>query len=216
MRELDLGDLQMVVRDARFAFKTDHAIIGGGAVRDLLLSQSGLHRRVKDIDVFVRLDGMPIAITSPADCAPVAGAFKEGCERFLGSLGMFIEGFEGTVQFRPVEETESGVNPFCFARIMTNEWPVPIEVIGIGGDPVDEIVDYDFNISQCILTPRSTLMTPACAAGHRNHVVEFMGGIRDEASLQRSKRRLARLRDKYSDFEFTNCQILDATPEIQK
>jgi len=216
MRTLSIFDLQSIVHDARFAFKTDHVIIGGGAIRDLLLSKEGRQRPVKDIDLFVRLEGMPIAVTCEKDIAPAAAIFKLGCEHLLSTLGMFIEDFQGSFEVRPVEETDSGVNPFCFATVKTNEWPVPIEVIGIGGNPIDEIVDYDFNISQCILTERTVLMTQACAEGQRRRVVEFMGGTRDDASLQRSKRRLARLREKYNDFEFTNCQILDATPEKQK
>lgn len=190
--QYDLRHLQSLSYEVRHLFGGE-AIIAGGAVRDTVTGKP-----VKDIDIFVML-------TDDDDKA--SEKFATACEKLAKELG-------GEVELDCSPEAYGG--QFDLARITVKEEGEPdeiYEVIGIWEEyPDNDVHDYDFGLSQMFVTSSGLFMTPAAAKDLQNKTITYMhaGKLRDLDNRLRSKRRLARLRAKYSDWTFVGCETLDA------
>lgn len=190
--QYDLGYLQSLSYEVRQLFGGE-AIIAGGAVRDTVTGKP-----VKDIDIFVML-------TSDDDKA--SEKFAIACEKLAKKLGGELE-------------IDSSPEFYCgqldLARVTVKEEGEPdeiYEIIGIWNEyPDNDVHDYDFGLSQMFVTSSGLFMTPAAAKDLQNKTITYMhaGKMRDHDNRLRSKRRLARLRAKYSDWTFVGCETLDA------
>jgi hypothetical protein len=188
-----LTDLQKIVCALReFA---PGCIIGGGAVRDTLLG-----RPVKDIDVFVQAD--------PADLRlPMI-------QQALGSLGFseqwMIQQALGSLGFSEQRVVTGEYPDALIADFLMPDGHPPIQVITLGRDPVDDVHHYDFGLSQCFVTPNGLFVTDKHTTDFLDRTITYTGSA-DTAieARRRSAKRLARLREKYSDFIFLNCEHLE-------
>ena len=190
--QYDLRHLQSLSYDVRLLFGGE-AIIAGGAVRDTVTGKP-----VKDIDIFVML-------TDDDDKA--SEEFAIACAKLAKDLG-------GELELDCSPESYGG--QFDLARVTVKEEGAPdeiYEIIGIWEEyPDNDVHDYDFGLSQMFVTGRGLFMTPAAAKDLQNKTITYMHAstIRDRDNRLRSKRRLARLRAKYSDWTFVGCETLDA------
>lgn len=181
---LTMEKLQDLCSEARIWFGTEELIIAGGAPRDLL---SGVP--VKDIDIFVRMD-------------PEFGdetAFTRGCKHLASILN-------GVPEFRPASEDYGNLLDLC--DITSAKTHSLIQVISIDRCPVSDVHSYDFGLSQVFVTPAGPFFTAAAVADRLNQTITHIPTYHNEAAFQRSKARLARLREKYLDWKFVNCEPL--------
>lgn len=193
--QYDLHHLQSLSYEVRLIFGGE-AIIAGGAVRDTVTGKP-----VKDIDIFVML-------TDDDDKA--SEKFAIACAKLAKELG-------GELELDCSPESYGG--QFDLARVTVKEEGEPdeiYEIIGIWEEyPDNDVHDYDFGLSQMFVTSSGLFMTPAAAKDLQNKTITYMhaGKLRDSDNRYRSKMRLARLRAKYQDWTFVNCEVLDAIPE---
>jgi hypothetical protein len=178
--------LQTLVQQARGIFQIPRLIIAGGAPRDAI---SGVP--IKDVDMFVAIKeewwGVP---DSP---------FVLGCKRLAIQLG-------GTAEMQ-------GTNPdypemFDLCNIDCGNGDI-VQVIGITDDPVDDVQRYDFGLSQVFVTPTGVFFTEAAVKDRANKTITYTPSARDDMrALARSAARYERLRAKYPDWSFVDCEPL--------
>jgi hypothetical protein len=94
------------------------------------------------------------------------------------------------------------------------DWPA-LELIALDRDPVDDVHAYDFDFSQCYITPSGIHFTQAGSLAYERienivSSVRYMG-TQDTplASRMRSAMRLKRLCAKYPSFVFLNTYPLE-------
>lgn len=184
---LTIEKLQVVCRHARAIFG-DSAIVSGGAPRDVL---SGV--AVKDIDIFVTLDTEQLGQPE--------SHFVLCCRLFAAAVG-------GEAVMRL--SNESYVNCFDLCDITQDGVKGALQIIGVSGDPADDVPLYDFDLSQVFVTPRGLFATEAAWRARAARTITFTPSAGDEKSLLRSKARLDRLRAKYTGWTFANTEGLDA------
>lgn len=210
MYKLDIQGLQQLCAEARSCFR-NNTIISGGAVRDTLLG-----RPVKDIDIFVQLRGLPDLLSADRESEQglMEGSFRQRCHNFILTIGLFETDF-AVKHFEIFDHADTsdscgedvGAN---VARLSTSNVPVPMEIIALKNDPVDDLVEYDFTISRCFVTARGLFMTQECMYDMRDKIIRYeKHNNHNEACWQRSKRRLARLRAKYPDWTCVGTNFLD-------
>lgn len=195
MQPITIEALRKLVQTGREAFGVNDLIIAGGAVRDTLNM-----RPVKDIDMFVSL-------TRHTDGDPESASdlFAGACARIADALGA-----PGTQTFR---ETPAEYGPLVdFCEIQTTPFGVPLQIIMIDDDPVDDVHKYDFGLSQCFVTPNTTFKTDAYLSDERHCTITYTPSAQDPAAMLRSKARLGRLRSKYEFYDYVGCTALDELP----
>lgn len=207
MNELTIERLQTLCVLARAYFETDHLIIAGGAPRDILHCKP-----VKDIDIFVQVTLEQLAPPSAgfndfefvAPCASTDSTFQAQCKAFAEALN-------GTAEFRKGPEAYGDLADLC--DIKTQSYPV--QIIALFQDPVDDVHGYDFGISQVFVTPRGVFSSARAVEDDLNCKVTYLReGDATPAQIERSRKRLARLREKYKHWNFKQCESLDAEPEV--
>ncbi len=196
MQPITIEALQALVSKARGVFGTNAVIIAGGAVRDTLHS-----RPVKDIDMFVTLAGV-----TDGDPEEAGVRFAQACAELAGSLQ-----FQGLPTFIQAPAEYGMLTDFC--EIPTTPYGVPLQIILIDDDPADDVHKYDFDLSQCFVTPNALFFTDAYRRSTEIREITYTPSAEDLAAQLRSKARLGRLRAKYPDWIFRNCEALDALPE---
>lgn len=175
--------LTELVSSLRFWFGNDRVIIAGGAPRDIL---SGVP--VKDIDIFV-----PVELEEGVDTP-----FYRGCKRLARK-------YDGNPVFRPV----SPEYPDCYG-ICDIETDLGIfQCIGLDRDPLDDLHHYDFGLSQVAVTPNGLLFTSAAVQDRAARTVTYTPHYPDALAIERSRKRLGRLRAKYAGWTFVNCESLE-------
>lgn len=185
---MNIGSLESYVEIARDIFG-EQAIIAGGAPRDILEG-----RPVKDIDVFVRIS------------CDEAGTkkFRQNCEEFADFFG-------GEAAFRPCEPGYTDHFDLCD---VTHDGGCKFEVIAVYTDPAADVHNYDFGLSQVFVTPNGIFQSPKAVEDSRAKKITYLHNPdRTTSAYYRSKARLARLREKYTDWDFVNCGFLDDLPE---
>jgi hypothetical protein len=214
MPRVDLDDLHCIVELARGIFETRDLIIAGGAPRDIL---SGIDP--KDIDIFVRVTeaqigrGGDLGLMEITDGKPSRDSwFCKTCEKFAVALG-YCE----TVSF--IDAPEDYGNVADIANINSERYGM-VQVVAITEDPVDDIVNYDFSLSQVFVTGAALFQTLICGNDRHARRITFTGNVEEmnENAIKRSIARLARLRAKYSSdsWIFVNCDVLDAEEQNLK
>lgn len=178
-----IKQLQDLVSLARVSFCTEHLIIAGGAPRDILNGAP-----VKDIDVFVNIE-------SSED------RFASRCEWFAKEIG-------GKLTLRESDPNYPDI--FNLADIECDNGIV--QIVGLYENPIDDVVKYDFTVSQVFVTPAGVFMTPAYVEDSRAKIIRYQPSNLETAAVKRSAARLERLRLKYpaSEWSFANCESLDA------
>lgn len=208
--ELTIGLLQELCSLARSYLGTSSLIIAGGAPRDVLHGTP-----VKDIDIFVQVTPDDLALpttefgafnydtdTFVAPSEPALSSFQQRCTNFARALN------GGTAEFRQSPEAYGGLADLC--DIKTNSYPV--QIIALFEDPIDDVHGYDFGLSQVFVTPRGVFFTKAFQEDSDNYTITYIDGDRSEAAVERSRKRLARLREKYGTFRFVGTEALDDGP----
>jgi hypothetical protein len=195
--------LQQLCSYAR-AWFGDSAIIAGGAPRDTL---SGVP--VKDVDIFVKvntddLEGGDIVnvdvFTETIEKLNGASAFTRNCQAFASA-------YDGVATFQKSPESYGGLADLCDIEIPGKQ---PIQIVALFEDPVDDVHAYDFTISQVFVTPRGLFQTPAAFKDRQRRFIRYTGDNgRDAAAIERSRKRLSRLRLKYPDWIYVDCYGLD-------
>jgi hypothetical protein len=184
---LTIEKLQQLCERARIYFGTGELIIAGGAPRDVL---SGV--QVKDIDVFIRMgeedfDGKQ---------------FAQHCRVFATVLG-------GTLELRPSAPEYPDI--FDLADIHAPNGLGVVQMVGLyDKSPIDDVVLYDFGLSQVFVTPKGLFFTEAAIRDRQNKTITYLPSSPNDAAVLRSKARLERLRQKYIGWTFANCESLDA------
>lgn len=198
MMALTIQNLQQLCNIARAAFETQHVIIGGGAPRDTL---SGVE--VKDIDVFVKIED------GEWDDPLV---FKNRAEYFAAILG-------GRPEFREPVDMEGYEALFDICEFLPQGpfagFPV-VQVVAVGVNPIDDVHEYDFGLSQVFVTPAGVFFTEAAAQDRATKTITYIDRGRSDAANLRSAQRLERLKVKYPDWAFANCERfekVEATPD---
>lgn len=188
---ITISQIQTVCGFARMAFNTEQLIIAGGAPRDIL---SGV--AVKDIDVFVKV--------SPEDLQGDNSAFKTRCNcltNMILGVAHFREAIEGYgVDICDIVDTAYG----------------EVQIIGIYEDPITDIGNFDFDLSQVFVTPNGLYHRDAAISARNSRTITYIGNPVDDSAMYRSKERLDRLRAKYPDWKFTNCEGLDQLPSLKE
>jgi hypothetical protein len=187
MSALQMSDLFYVVNFARCVFPTGNAIVGGGAPRDLLNGAA-----VRDIDVFVLCDETPTDAEN--------SDFAQRCKTLAALLG-------GQAAVRPAAEEYPGIFDLC--DITCADLPT-IQVVGLTCDPIDDVCNYDFDLSQFFATGAGVFGTEVAWKARAAKTITYTPSVGDtDASRLRSKARLGRLREKYQGWTFANCESLD-------
>lgn len=192
MSNITIQTLQLLCGTARAVFG-EQAIISGGAPRDVL---SGAP--VKDIDVFVKLD---VDQLGRAD-----SDFVHQCAQFAALIG-------GAAEMRL--SNESYINCFDLCDITRGGVKGAVQIIGVTGDPADDVPKYDFDLSQVFVTPNGLFATEAAWQARVNRTITFTPSACDEKAMLRSKARLERLRAKYQGWAFRNTEALDALQAVE-
>lgn len=177
---MEIADLQSLCADIR-TFLPD-AVIAGGAVRDTLLN-----RQVKDIDVMT--------------CTPVTPETMYALAKHIGG------------HISPLT-VESASGDEKFEYLITRGLRPPINVIDLnyfdGKDAIENVFDFDFGISQVAVTPDGVLAAEAHIADVGQGTVTYMGHRgRAKWRIESSARRLVRLKEKYPEFKFIDCEPLE-------
>lgn len=183
-----MDKLKQLCKEARWMFGTEQLIIAGGAPRDVLTGVP-----IKDIDIFVRM---------PEDGD--ATWFSARCQ----ALATFMD---WKVDLRPSNPEYAYY--FDLADFHDATGKLVAQVIGLFDDPVDDVVKYDFDLSQIFVTPNGVFVTEAAHAARQARTISYVPSAQDQFALYRSKARLGRLRAKYDGWTFANCDVLDALPE---
>lgn len=183
---LTIEKLQQLCFNARLLFGTEALIIAGGAPRDVLSAVP-----VKDIDIFVQLDERDGGQDTP---------FTRACINFASLLN-------GTAEFRPAAEDYADILDLCDITEPTTHGTV--QIIGIDDHPIDDVPRYDFGLSQVFVTPGGLFFTEAAIRDRQARTITHFPTYHDEYGFRRSKARLERLRAKYQDWTFVNCESLD-------
>ncbi|HDR8931708.1 TPA: hypothetical protein QDA84_001734 [Burkholderia vietnamiensis] len=194
MQPITIEALRELVQTGREVFGVNDLIIAGGAVRDTLNI-----RPVKDIDMFVSLARHTDVQEEMSEW------FAHACGNIAAGLGV-----DGSQTFR---ETPAEYGPLVdFCEIPTTPFGVPLQIILIDDDPVDDVHKYDFGLSQCFVTPNATFKTDAYLSDERRCRITYTPSAQDLAAMLRSKARLGRLRSKYEFYECVGCAALDELP----
>lgn len=183
---MKLTDLQRLVVAARTVLPD--AIVSGGAPRDLIHG-----RPVKDIDL---MTGRPLD------------------SLLLGRLARAVGGTLASVQ--PLDP--SGDAEFEH-EIMLDGLP-PLNVIDLSGfeitDPIDNLHDFDFGLSQVAVTPHGVVQTDAFRSDSIGGTVTYMGDRgREDWRIASSAKRLRRLEAKYPYRLFKHCFTLRERKEYR-
>lgn len=183
---MKLIDLQRLVAAARTVLPD--AIVAGGAPRDLIHN-----RPVKDIDL---MTGRPLD------------------SHLLGRLARAVSG-----TLVSVEPLDPSGDPEFEHEIALDGLP-PLNVIDLSGfeitDPIDNLHDFDFGLSQVAVTPHGVLSTDAHISDSFGGVVTYKGDRgRADWRIASSARRLKRLETKYKTRVFLNCTALRQRPEYK-
>jgi hypothetical protein len=190
-----LDALSSMVASARHAFKTQALIIAGGAPRDVLSKT-----RVKDIDLFIDLETLwPEGGVSTSVASEL---FMNRCAVFMANLGYP----EAKLEFN--EPGEYGVD-VCDIKYGTG---APIQIVGLHDvNPVEDVHNYDFGLSQVFVSEGGLFMTPAAQLDRMNMTITYMDNAPDTAAFERSVRRYHRLKEKYwGAWKFVNCEKLES------
>jgi hypothetical protein len=199
-----LQALQNLCQLARAIFETSSLIVAGGAPRDVL---SGVP--VKDIDIFVKvtpeyLDGADMI---DVDVFTETVEKLEGSSKFTRACAALATTQLGVATFNKGPESYGGLADLCDIEIPGS---VPIQIIALFEDPVDDVHRYDFTISQVFVTPRGIFQTPAAYEDRQRRFIRYTGDNgRSDAAIERSRKRLSRLRLKYPDWIYVDCYGLD-------
>ncbi|MDR5812001.1 hypothetical protein QCE62_00165 [Caballeronia sp. LZ033] len=187
MNKLTIEDLKTLVVKARDVLPD--AVISGGAPRDILHGVP-----VKDIDLMTGYGVTKTVLERLAEA--VGGTFV--VEEPLDPSGM--EEFEWEIDMglgRPA------INVICLD---------PFEIT----DPVDNLHDFDFGLSQIAVTSHGAVMTPAAALDIACNRITYMGDRgREDWRIASSAKRLKRLEAKYPNRIFLNCDALRQHPEYK-
>lgn len=193
MEPLSMKNLRDLVSIARGAFdENDSLICAGGAPRDIITG-----RPVRDIDLFVRM---------PADdyAEYASDAFERCCHALSGLLGA-----DRKIKFySPSANPESGDDITDCADIKPLRGSkfegYTIQVIALDRDPVDDVHNYDFALSQVFVTPNGHFCTGKHWHDLLSETISYVDIPRSGASMLRSAKRLLRLRAKYAGWQFLN------------
>lgn len=164
------------------------AIIAGGAPRDAYFGCP-----IKDIDVMTGYDVTRKTLERLA--AAVGGRFDtiepkdpSGCEEFEFEIHFD----DGRPRLNIID-----LNPFEIK------------------DPVDNLHDFDFALSQIAVTPHGVVMTPAFAIDLVDDTCTYMGDRdKEQWRVDSSAKRLTRLKAKYPQRRFVNCEPLETLNRI--
>jgi hypothetical protein len=165
------------------------AVISGGAPRDILFWAP-----VKDIDLMTGYDVTKSVLEKLATA--VGGTFivlepldPSGCEEF-----------EYEIEMGPGHPV---INVICLQ---------PFEFT----DPIDNLHDFDFGLSQVAVTPNGVVMTEKFTLDCARDSITYLGDRgRADWRIASSARRLKRLESKYPTFRFRNCDGLRQHPEYK-
>lgn len=182
---MKLTDLQNLVTEIRRVLPD--AVISGGAPRDIMHGKP-----VKDIDV------MASQLDRDGDVA--------------GILALIAQRVGGTFHYTEPQDP-SGDASFEYEIAMPD---MPrLNVISLEGfeitDPIENLFDFDFGLSQIAVLPSGVLMTPAFLHDQELLRITYMGDNgKAEWRIDSSAKRLQRLKAKYPQWEFVNCAGLEA------
>lgn len=192
--------LQQLCVLARAYFGTEQLIIAGGAPRDALN-----HRPVKDIDIFLKVtmddleapaEEFECMLDNPHDCDVKSGPQDS---KFVASCKAFAAHLNGTPTFRKNDADY----PFDLCEIKTESYP--IQIIAIMEDPIDDVHNYDFGLSQVFVTPKGAFFTEKYLLDHSSKCITYLPQEgRTDAQRERSRLRLSRLAEKYVGWGFVN------------
>ncbi|KAF1049342.1 hypothetical protein [Xylophilus sp.] len=171
---MTLNDLQDLITLASPLFP--YSVIGGGAVRDAFLGAP-----IKDVDLFV-----DVRSTSALE-------FDVQAERFAKLLG-------GPLLTHAAGSVTGHLSTYHIPR---KDLPT-VELLPVVRDVYQDVHDYDFALSQILMTPTGLLYTPAFQLDVRNLDITYTKKVRQEKSASR----LVRLRNKYPNYRPKNCEVL--------
>ncbi|KWH50737.1 hypothetical protein [Burkholderia cepacia] len=179
---MKLTDLQHLVTEIRRVYPD--AVIAGGAPRDILHGKP-----VKDIDV---MTGYTVARTDLERLAYIVG---------------------GKFDVREPQDP-SGVEEFEF-EIHFDDGRPRLNVIDLNPfeikNPLENLHDFDFGLSQIAVTPWGVLSTDTYLSDERHMRITYMGDNGKAAwRIDSSAKRLQRLKAKYPLWTFVNCAGLEA------
>jgi hypothetical protein len=164
------------------------AVIAGGAPRDAYFGKP-----IKDIDVMTGCD-----------------VTRKTLERLAISVGG---------RFDVIEPTDpSGCEEFEF-EIHFDDGRPRLNIIDLNPfdikDPVDNIHDFDFALSQIAVTPHGVIWTGAFTIDNLKNTCTYTGD-RGKAQwrIDSSAKRLQRLKAKYPERRFRNCESLETLNRI--
>lgn len=179
---MKLTDLQNLVTEIRRVYPD--AVISGGAPRDILHGKP-----VKDIDVMTGRD-----------------VHRAGLERLADIVGGKFDVNE--------PQDPSGDEEFEFEIHFADGRP-RLNIIDLNSfeitDPLENLLDFDFGLSQVAVVPKGIIYTSAYTWDAQNGSITYMGDNGKAAwRIDSSAKRLQRLRAKYPRWEFVNCAGLEA------
>lgn len=180
-----IQDLQTLVIEARSCFETNQLICAGGAPRDILNNAP-----VKDIDLFVSLPGDEFDFK------------EEGRHAQFAIKARVLAVMLGCDEVKILGQSHSEYpNLMSLAQLTMQSGPFAgrtIEIIGLTDvDPVDEVHNFDFGLSQVFVTPHGVFFTEAYQHDARVACVTYVAKHARDDQLVRSAARAIRLRQKY-------------------
>lgn len=178
---MSLQDLQDLLPEIRSVFPD--AVIAGGAPRDAYFGV-----QIKDIDV----------MTSNV---PDLDTLRTLADRMGGRWDLA----------EPQDPSGDAVFEY---EIHFSDGTPRLNIIDLSGfeitDPVDNLHDFDFALSQIAVTPNGVIHTPAFIADALAGTCTYTGDCgKEQWRIDSSKRRLQRLKVKYPNRLFMNCAGLE-------
>jgi len=175
MTPLTFATLREVARMASKHFP--HCAIGGGAPRDVYLGGD-----VKDIDLFVDTREMP------------EGAYESAVPAFLAEIapGGYIE-----------QTNDPSVEADASYDLHSGDLP-PIQILPVSRCVFNDVHDYDFGLSQILVTKDGYVFTTAFLSDVEGFNITYM----KPGYNARSAERLRRIHAKYPQHTPVNCGTL--------
>lgn len=186
-----IEDYQGLCGILRVIFEDPNLIISAGCLRDTLSNVP-----VKDIDVF----------TESYETEGLNSKWATQCKTFA-------EFCKGVALFRVPSPEYPTIFDIC--DVVSEQYGI-VQIIAIQKDPIYDVPNYDFGLSQVFVTPNGLFFSEAAVKDRENKTITFAPSDLSEKAMIRSRDRFNRLKEKYHGWTFVNCEELEAMNNATK
>jgi hypothetical protein len=225
IQNLDIAKLQRVAAQLKEVVPKHSLMIAGGAPRDILNG-----RPVKDIDVFIGLDGDHSQMANDwlEICMDVLKLYPQHSEQqyeradAAGNKRLVWHQHQGSYEasgaLNLINAKGYSYGAFSLVEFQQGPYCHALQLVFIDMDPVENVRNhFDFGLSKVWVTPNQVRMDKAYWHDHFGQRITYLNSTEpNEQRKLSSVERVKRLRQKYAGWRFERCWPLDnplvATP----